>query len=301
MSTPTFDIAAIVAQAAKEAPDMNVAQKGGGDYKPPAAGRCLVTLIGYIEKGIQHVEASKTEPLKYPAKDVEQVDLIFELSGKGHEPKEIDGKFYPERLTVTLPKSFNEKAWFYKIFRVLNWDGTCTHFAQLVGKHFLATVVHSKPKKEGDRVYAGFKLPADQGGGYTFAAPTYNPVDPDTQIPDMTIIKEFPKPTVLSDVRLFLWDYASKDMWDSLYIDGFYEERKDEKTGKVISPKKSKNVIQDKIRAAKNFKGSPIYEIIGEDSLLELDVDTSVGGLVDVNDLPDNSPEDEQSALDALL
>jgi hypothetical protein len=290
-------IAAAIAAAAAQTPNMNEAQKGGGEWTPPAAGKCLVTLIGYIELGIQHVPASKTDPIKFPAKDEEQVDLIFELSGKGHEPKEIDGKFYPERITVNLKKSLSEKAWFYKIFKVLNWDNSATHFAQLVGRHFLATVVHTKGK--GDKVWAGFKLPTAQGGGYTFAAPTYNPVDPETQMPDVTIVKEFPKPRVYSEPRVFLWDYASREMWDSLYIDGMYDERKDDK-GNVISPARSKNVIQNKIKAAKNFPGSPVAAIIG-DEVLNVDTDDMALG-VDPDSLPDNSSAaaDEDAALAAL-
>lgn len=294
----SFDVQAAIAAAAAQTPNMNEAQKGGGgEWTPPAAGRCLVTLIGYIEKGIQVVAPSKTDPVKFPGGDEEQVDLIFELSGKGHEPKEIDGKFYPERITVTLKKSLNEKAWFYRIFKVLNWDSTCTHFAQLVGRHFMATVVHTKGK--GDKVWAGFKLPAAQGGGYTFAAPTYNPVDPETQLPDMTITKEFPKPRIYSELRVFLWDYATRAMWDSLYIEGKYDERKDDK-GNVISPARSKNVIQEKIKAAKNFPGSPIAEILGDEVL---NVETDDMALeVPVDSLPDNSSnaDDEAAALAAL-
>jgi hypothetical protein len=51
-------------------------------------------------------------------------------------------------------------------------------------------------------------------------------------------------------------------MWDSLFIDGEYPERKDEKTGAVISPAKSKNVIQNKIRSAKNWATSPLSAIV---------------------------------------
>lgn len=258
MTTPIFDVQAAIAQAAAQTPDMKEAQKGGG-YTPPAEGACFVTLVGYIELGIQHVPASKTDPVKFPAHDEEQVQLVFELAGKGHEPKEVDGKKIPERLSVTLKKSLNEKAWFYKIFNTLNYDKQATHFAQLLGKHFRAKVVHSGSK---DKIFAGFKESAANGGGYTFAPPTYNPVDPETLVPDVTITKIFPAPEVLTPLKLFLWDFPSKEMWASLYIEGKYEERKDEKTGKVISPARSKNVLQEKIKGAKNFAGSPLAELL---------------------------------------
>lgn len=293
--TNQFDMAAIINQAAQQSPNMNEAQKGGGgEYTPPKAGNCIVTLIGYIEKGIQHVPASKHDPVKFPAKDEDQVDLIFELSGKGHEPKEHEGKLYPERMTVTLKKSLNEKAWFYKIFKALNYDGQATHFAQLLGQHFLATVVHSEPNKEG-KVFASFK---DKSSGYTFRAPFYNP-DP----MDLSVTAKFPKPEVISEQRLFLWDFASKQMWDSLYIDGEYPERKDEKSGKIISPARSKNVIQNKIKGAVNFKGSPIAEIIGDDAL-NLD-EAQLAGLEQSQAPAESKPEpqsqtSQQAADDAL-
>lgn len=258
MTQAAFDIAAAVAQAAAQTPDMKEAQKGGG-YTPPAEGACFVTLVGYIELGIQIVAPSKTDPVKYPGGPEEQVQLVFELSGKGHEPKEVDGKKIPERLSVTLKKSLNEKAWFFKIFNTLNYDKQATHFAQLLGKHFRAKVVHSGSK---DKIFAGFKESAANGGGYTFAPPTYNPVDPETLVPDVTVTKVFPKPEVLTPLKLFLWDFPSKEMWASLYIEGKYDERKDEKTGKVISPARSKNVLQEKIRQASNFKGSPLAELL---------------------------------------
>lgn len=285
----TYDIKAAVAAAAAVTKDMNEVQKGGGEYKPPAAGGCIVTLIGYIEKGVQHVPASKHDPIKFPAKDEEQVDLIFEISGKGHEPKEVDGKLFPERMTVTLKKSLNEKAWFYRIFKAFCAaypELGATHMAQFLGKHFLSKIEHSVPKKEGDRVYASLKQKAS---GYVFSAPQFtNPATDETTV--------IPAPKVISEFRVFLWDVPSIEMWNSLYIEGMYEAKKDEKTGKEIYPAKSKNVIQEGIKRAKNFQGSPLFDLIGADALLDLDVEMTG---VDVNDLPDNAPADAD--IDAAL
>lgn len=289
MST-TFDLNAInsaIEAAANTEPDMNESQgKGGGTFVPPAAGGCIVTLIGYIEKGIHHIPASKVEPLKYPAKDEDQVDLIFEISGKGHEPKEIEGKLYPERITVTLKKSLNEKAWFYRIFKMFASaypELGARHMAQFLGKHFISKIEHSVPKKEGDPIWANLKQKA---AGYVFNAPCFtNPVD------DVTT--QIPAPSVYSAIRLFLWQQPSKDMWDSLYIEGMYEEKKDEKTGKVIYPARSKNVIQEKIKGAKNFVGSPIADILGSDELLTLP-DTDIAALA--GDAPSESAVDDAIA-----
>lgn len=284
MSNAIFDqaaMAAAIAAAAQQEPDMKEAQKGGGTYTPPAAGGCIVTLVGYIETGLQHVEASKFDPIKFPAHDEDQVDLIFEISGKGHEPKVLEnGTKVPERLTVTLKKSLNEKAWYYKIFNTLNYDKQATHFAQLLGKHFIATVIHTPSKKDPKVVFAGFKC---KTAGYTFKAPTYNP-----NPMDMTEVAIVPKPVVLTPLKLFLWTHPSKPMWDSLFIEGKYDDRKDDKTG-VVTPGRSKNVLQNKIRNARNFEGSPIFDIVGGLDLSEMEVP-----------VVDNTPEPETTATQAV-
>lgn len=65
----------------------------------------------------------------------------------------------------------------------------------------------------------------------------------------------------ITPLKLFLWDMPSKDMWASIFIDGQYEERKNDK-GEVIAPAKSKNKWQERIKAALNFKGSPIANLL---------------------------------------
>jgi hypothetical protein len=52
-------------------------------------------------------------------------------------------------------------------------------------------------------------------------------------------------------------------MWDTLFIDGEYPERKNDK-GEVTAPAKSRNQFQLKIAAAKNYKGSPIQVLLAE-------------------------------------
>lgn len=240
-------VAAAIAKAAQQT-DQRVAQTGG-DYVPPAEGLSVVTLIGYVEVGIhQHDIPNK------PSYDSNDVQLIFELNGGKNKGEVVDGKLICKRLTVTEKLSTNEKANFFKIFNQLNYDGQATHMAQLVGKHFLAQVYHDK-SKDGKKVYATFKGPS----GYQFSAPVVikgDPLDPENQTKVAV-----PAPARSdADNRVFLWDYASKEMWDTLFIDGEYEA----KDGK---PARSKNVLQDKIRSAKNFATSPMKAILGEEAL----------------------------------
>lgn len=248
-----FDIKAAIEQAAKQGPNMTQAQAGGGSYEPPAEGTCLATLVGYIELG-KHLDKSP----KYGDKIKEKVQLIFELAGGKNNPKENeDGTKTPHRITVTETLSLNEKANFFKLFKKLNYNGEATHISQLLGKHWLVTVVHSDNGKEGaeKRTYANLRTE----DGYTFR-PAVRIVGDELAGDHQEV--PIAAPERLSELRLFLWDFASKPMWDSLYIDGEYEERKDEKTGKVISPAKSKNVIQERIKTALNWEGSPMWDLL---------------------------------------
>ena len=240
----TFDINAAVQQAATQGPNMNEAQKGGGGtYVPPAEGLCRLRLIGYIEGGKQRHEYQGAVSYK------DKVKLIFELSGPKHQPRMAeDGTPIPFRITIEETLSLSEKANFYKLFRAMNYDGQATHMAQLLGREFLGNVHHITTNK--GNTLALLKGPQ----GYTIRSPYYE--DPMTG--ERHHIAADPQ---MSETRCFLWEFPSKAMWDSLYIEGMYEERKDDK-GNVVAPAKSKNVFQDWIRSAQNFAGSPMADIL---------------------------------------
>ncbi|WYW04329.1 hypothetical protein Kurepalu1_00027 [Pseudomonas phage vB_PpuP-Kurepalu-1] len=277
--------AAIAAAAAQK--DMNTATAGGGDYVPPKAGVTVVTLVGYVEIGVhQHDIPNK------PSWDSDDVQLIFELNGGANKAEEVDGKKIAKRITVTEKLSLNEKANFYKIFQQLNYakEPDITHMAQLVGRHFLADVVVTS-RGEGDkkRVFAGLKGP----NGYNFRAPQITKqIDPmgDPLDPANQQIIQIPKPEQISESRVFLWDYANQEMWDALYIDGSYEA----KDGK---PAKSKNVLQNLIKSAKNWEGSPMQKILGEEALSGL-ADSPLAGAADT--VADAAPVASEAGEDPL-
>lgn len=279
-------VQAAIAKAASQT-DMNEAQKGGGDYQPPAAGITRLRFVGYVEVGKKFNEKfNKTQ---------EKVKLIFELSGPKHEPRKTDsGELIPHRITVIENLSLNEKANFYKLFKAMNYDGSATHIAQLLGREYLGTVVHVKKDKN---VYANLR----DDNGYTIRSPYYeDPVSGETHF-----LQAGPQ---ISDIRCFLWDYADKEMWDSLYIEGQYDEEKDDE-GKVTRPAKSKNVFQEEIKAAVNFEGSPIAEILGDSALnigQEPDAGTSEespkGGYTGEPDSSDNqAAPDEHDPLAGVV
>lgn len=281
----TFDITAAIKQAAAQGPDMNEAQKGGGsfEYQPPAEGVCLATLIGYIETGEVHDE-------KY-GKTKNTVQLIFELAGGKNQPRELeDGTKIPHRVTINMTLSLNEKAHFYKLFRKLNYKGEAKHMAELLDHYWLVTVRHRK-NKDG-KVFANLD---DIDRNYTFRPPVR--IEGDELA---GTAKQIPiaKPERLSELRLFLWDFPSKEMWDSLYIDGTYDEVKDD-SGKVIRPARSKNVIQNRIKEAANWDSSPMAEILAAGGDLDLDpLSTSAAPEATPEEaLADNSDEDPLAGL----
>jgi hypothetical protein len=87
-----------------------------------------------------------------------------------------------------------------------------------------------------------------------------------------------------SPIMGFIWNDPDMEQWESIFIDGEYPERKD-KEGNVTKAASSKNVIQLRIRAADNFKGSPIDELL-QSKGIALD-------LPGVSD-PDEGPEEEE-------
>jgi hypothetical protein len=49
---------------------------------------------------------------------------------------------------------------------------------------------------------------------------------------------------------MFLWDYPSKEAWDSLFIEGTWDDGK------------SKNMLQELCMSATNFDGSPLQQML---------------------------------------
>jgi hypothetical protein len=256
-----FNIQAAVERAAAEGPNMTEAV-GGGDFPdraPAAEGLVRLRLIGYIEIG-DHAKEFKGEKKTKPF-----VKLQFELSGPKHPPLEFEGRKSPQIITLTETLSLNEKANFFKLFKRLNYQGKHTHFAQMLGEDFLGTVHHNVVGEGADKkTYANLRDDA----GYTIRPPFIDVYDEAT---DTTSQRRIPVDKPLSPLRCFLWNFADKPMWDSLFIDGSYEDKKD-KDGKVIRAGTSKNYWQNLIRSALNFKGSPAAEILfagGEPDLPE--------------------------------
>ena len=220
-------------------PDMRKPVPTSG-YTPPAAGIARARLVGYFELGTHE------EEFEGKKRDREKVDLIFELSGPNHEPRKLDdGTLVPIRVTVQETVGLDPSSSFFKLFGAMNYAGKATHMAQLLGEAYIVEVFHRK-SKDGKKVYANLKGP----GGYNVRGTTV----PDPASGKPIVIEVQP---AMTELKAFIWDIADKEMWDSIYIPGEWEERKDEQ-GKVISASRSKNVLQQKIMEAKNWKTHPL-------------------------------------------
>lgn len=268
-----IDYKALGAKAAAEGRDMTQATVGGGgDYTPPAAGPCRLRLVGYVELGKQKIKMKGIEQIK------DRVLLVFELSGKNHMPADVDGKKVPQRISIEENLSLNEKANFFKLFNRMNYSGQWVHMTQMLGEPFKGEVVHDKwTGTDGkERVTAVLR----NAQGYTVAPAR---VEDDEVEGGWRALEVAP---AISDIRCFLWEQADMDQWNGLFIEGEYPERKD-KDGKVTAKAKSKNVLQDHVKRAVNFVGSPIHTLL-----------LNNGGNLDIPDAED--PTDDLAAPEGV-
>lgn len=232
MSQVHYDINAAIASEVATGPDMTKETAGGASL--PVEGPAKLRLVEYLETGKQK------KKFKGADKVIDEVQLVFELSGKNYPPREFDGKKFPVRIITKFNKSMNAKAGFFKLFQVMNYQGKATHMAQLLGQAFMGVVAHYKSESMTSAMAVLNEIKAPR----TFDAEReeYVPINVDA---------------ALSPLKVFFWNNPSKPMWDALFIDGQYEAE-EAKDGKPARPAKSKNVVQNRIKTAENFKDSPL-------------------------------------------
>lgn len=232
-------IKAVAAEEAKVGKDLNI-QTAGGDYKPPAAGVTRLRFISYVELGV-HTKRSA----KFGDKTKPMARFGFELSGPNHEPKEIEGKKYPYTIYFEEPIGTGTKNNYSKLFKLMVADYPgAKNFAQLLGEGFRGVVVHREWKDAGGNTKVAAEL-KHKDTGYTIKGLVYQ--DEETGEPKK--VKVGPALTPLSAM---LWNHADTEQWDSLFIPGTYDDGG------------TKNKVQEKIKQAENFIGSPIYNALVE-------------------------------------
>lgn len=287
--TQAFNLDDIVKQAADESENLSEASKGGGGATPPNPGTCIATFIGYIELGRRVKKGYKGAP----DKKVRKARWIFELAGGTNPHTTTDeGAKIAKRITVNtwLPepgKKPSDKSGFYKLFSAINHakDPAVKIPAQLLGKHVKVIVSQEKFTPDGGEEITFGSIGNAQDGFRI--SPAQIDLTDEAGMPTGQV-KLIPAPEVVSTQRCFLWEYANKAMWDSLFIEGEYEAQ-EAADGKPARPAKSKNVIQEEIKQALDWTGSPMQLIL------------AAGGELDINELTETAGGGETVASDDPL
>lgn len=254
-------VAAAIALAAQEEDHTKVGASGEG-YKPPAEGKVFVRFTQYLELGKSDYEYQGQKKTK------DNVRLVFEIPPSEKYPGfeyEEEGvkKVRPQTLTINANKTQGANGGWIQLVNKINHAKDITHVAEALGRAFKVEIIHNKKEVNGKEVvYANI----NRGKEYLIEPALREVTDDDGNIEKLPVNVKEP----ISPILCFLWDYADMEQWNSLYIPGQYEEQKDEK-GEVTRPARSKNVIQERIKQAKNFIGSPIYNLLEAEGQ-ELDV-----------------------------
>ena len=224
------NLLALANEAAEYGPDMNEAVSGGSGARLLPVGNAFAVLIGVVELG-KHPQEFNGKA-KEPA---DEVQLTFALMGQGFNGEKYandDGTPYIMRC-YPFTMSRNEKARAFLTFKKMNWKGQAKSFPQLLGQAFFLPI-KQQPKSKTDATLVsrpdltGILPPLDAMTGQPYQVPQVDP-------------KLF---------HLFLWEKPTIECWDSIYVDGNYDDGE------------SKNVTQGTITAALNFQGSPIQQLL---------------------------------------
>ena len=205
--------------------DMNEVTTGGG-FKIWPEGNAIARLIWYIETGNHAQKDHKTGTMKAPAPQMKMAFAMF--SPNYTQDDGSPGIIISYDTTI----SQSEKANATKIFKKMNWKGTAKHFSQFLTEPF---IINIKQRKDATGKVVG---------SYVDLKEISAPVEPLSKQP-------YSCPEVSTDLlKLFMWDTPTKEMWDSLFIDGTRDDGS------------SKNWLQEQIMKATNFPGSPIEHLI---------------------------------------
>lgn len=234
----------------------------------PKEGPHMGRFIWYVEIG-KHLK--KGNP-KYKTKDEDQNQALlgFELTGKKSISEyEKDGEkkeFHPMLTANHIKISGHVKSPFKKLFDIMRAgsvsNSSATHFIQLLNEPVVAKVKHNTVE---DKTYANWR---DDEGNFMVQPPVFtNPETLETQRVNVPPAQE-------ENFKVLIWDQPTKEQWDSLYIDGTHtrkEKRKVDGKEVEVEVEHSNNWIQDLILKAKNFKGSPLHDLL--EGLGELNFD----------------------------
>lgn len=247
-----FNLGSALASA-KQQVNMTEA-KAAAEYEPYAAGPVNLRFAGFIEVGKQEVQFGKDKPVE--VKDM--VHLLWELSGPKHKPRDVDGKQVPLVFVQEMTNTLTTKSLLFKQFKAMNaaYGDQFTHIGDMIGLAFRGKITHD-PKKNGEKMYYNEKLtdigPAER--------PEFKMNEESGEMEETGNLVPIKVEPMLSKPMGFIFHHSGKDHWDSIYIEGEYPERKDDK-GVVTKAAQSKNKWQLKIMGAKNWNECPMFPIV---------------------------------------
>lgn len=270
MTAAHFDLDSLVTAVVEQGVDQSVAKKGP-ELLP--AGTAFFRIFAYLEYGKQVTE------YKGEKKEKNQIRIGLEVSGKNYPPVQTDNG--PRARTIwlrTMTMSQDDRSGGFKLFQLLRKGGDAKHFIQLLGDRaaFMGEIKHTEDGK-----YANVDV--------NTLRPAYTEAyDPETEETTRTPIAVTPLRTA---PLVFVRQFATPAMWDSLFVSGEYPAKLDAE-GNVVKAAQSKNVHQEKILASVDASTLPIYDYAKGSVNREVAeaVDAAVGG---ADELPETEAYQE--------
>jgi len=262
-------------------------------------GKTYVRFVEYVETGKQVGEFNGKKKTITPCRVGFQVlGIITKKTPKGRieeyvddegKTRDVAGILRPYDLTI----SSSAKSNFMKLFKKMRAGREeITHMAQMLGEAFKVDICTLKTTK--GREYSSVR---DADGEWHVDPPVLEKENEDGDFVTVNLDSRIPQIVNEEEaVKLFIWEFPTKEAWDDLYIEGEYERKVKDADGKETGEKEkvSKNFIQETIKSAKNFEGSPLQLLLLDTDGSADDIELSDDGMLN----PD--PEEEKTADGAV-
>lgn len=262
---------------------------GGGSIA--AAGQCWIRFLSFIEIGLHESKNKAHKP--------SQIAIIqVELHSPAHM-YEKDGVKVPQVLDIRIPKSQGQNSRWPKFVKAvqralsptLGYD--ITHMSQAIGHACLGTIYHNKNDK-GD-VFANLDI--DKQWSFQparFTNPATGQVE-EVQIPPL---HGTPAVFMMNNQKLLADPAKMKFMWDSIFVDGYYEKEKADGTKEKIS----RNYFQKQIAKSIGWEQSPVKKILDSQGCTTTFGETAATGLpsglaAQVQQVPNAAPQVAQAPV----
>lgn len=217
---------------AAQTEDMSIGKDTSkGVREVPAAGKVMLRLRDYIELG----EFNKSAP--YTGVKIESM-FTFEILSKNYY-RDYGRGLEPQIISATVNKSDNLKGDYMPLFNALNYDNSCKHILQMVGRPCIGTIIHRK--SDNGNVYANLR---DESRRWHILPPFVEDLDTGE-------VKQYNVPPLHGKPCFFLWEPSSALIDDSTYLamwESIYRE--------------GNNWMQEKVMTNNKFNGSRLQGLL---------------------------------------